>query len=106
MNEEKKIHIGKLIKEKLSERKITCAEFARQLCLDRSSVYNIFSKETLDVERLKTIGEILDFDFLSNYYQPKSRKHAMNASITLDDSTIRALQKGETIHLTLRLSKK
>jgi transcriptional regulator with XRE-family HTH domain len=60
-----KIHIGKLILEKLKERGISKSEFARKVNKSRQNVQDVFKRESLDTHLLAEIGEVLDFDFFS-----------------------------------------
>lgn len=58
------IHIGKLIREKMIERKCTVVSMARQLSCGRANVYKIFEKYSIDTELLMKISVTLDYDFL------------------------------------------
>jgi transcriptional regulator with XRE-family HTH domain len=60
-----KIHIGKLILEKLKERGISKSEFARKVNKSRQNVQDVFKRESVDTQLLAEIGEVLDFDFFS-----------------------------------------
>lgn len=59
-------HIGRAIRNKLKARRMTCAEFARRLNVERTTVYGIFENETIDVYRLIRISEILGYDFFKD----------------------------------------
>lgn len=105
MFKKNKKHIGQLIRARLKEKNMSCAEFARQLCIERSSVYSIFSKSSIDIERLQHISKILDTDFIKAYYSPLETDDS-GTSVLLDSSIISALEHGEEVLITLRLSKK
>ena len=64
----KNIYIGKLIEEKVKERHLTFAEFARMIHCARTSLYHIFNSKNIDVERLLLISKVLDYDFISEVY--------------------------------------
>ncbi len=64
----KNIYIGKLIEEKVKERHLTYAEFARMIHCARTSLYHIFNSKNIDVERLLLISKVLDYDFISEVY--------------------------------------
>lgn len=64
----KDIHIGQLIAARIKECGMTYARFARQLCIERTTVYNIIRSKSIDTERLMRIGRILDYDFLREIY--------------------------------------
>lgn len=65
----KDIYIGKLIQQKVDERHISYAEFARQIHCARTSLYHIFNSKNIDVERLLHISEVLQFDFIGEVYR-------------------------------------
>ncbi len=56
-------HIGKLIKEELERQERTVSWLARKLSCDRSNVYRIFQKQSIDTSVLKRISIILNHDF-------------------------------------------
>lgn len=59
------INIGNLIKDKVEERQISLADFAKALNCSRSSVYNMFSCHDISLMRLIEVGRVLDYDFIS-----------------------------------------
>lgn len=61
------IHIGRLIKEELHRQEHTVAWFARKLYCDRTNIYKIFQKQSLDTEVLMRISAILHYDFFRCY---------------------------------------
>jgi len=65
----KDIHIGSIIKQKIKENSLTIKEFAANLNLHSTSIYHIFKKETIDIERLKIISDVLGYDFINEIYQ-------------------------------------
>lgn len=61
------LHIGQLIKEELERQERTVSWFARKLYCDRSNVYKIFKRPTIDTELLLRISVILNHDFFGYY---------------------------------------
>ena len=59
------IHIGKLIKQRLAESKLSVSEFANAIHKTRTNVYDIFKRKNVDIDLLVTISEILHFDFIA-----------------------------------------
>lgn len=59
--------IGQLIKIELERQERTVSWFARKLCCDRSNVYKIFKRSTIDTELLLRISQILQHDFFEIY---------------------------------------
>ena len=64
----KNIHIGSIIKQKLAESSMTIKEFADSINCDRTTVYDIFKRKSIDIERLIKISEVLNFDFINEIY--------------------------------------
>ncbi|MDR1348999.1 MAG: helix-turn-helix domain-containing protein [Prevotellaceae bacterium] len=63
-----KVHIGKLIKQKVEQRSLSITEFAKLIHRSRSDVYYIYDCESIDIALLLQISDVLDFDFIENYY--------------------------------------
>lgn len=57
--------IGQLIKEELERQERPVSWFARKLYIDRSSVYRLFQKNSIDTALLKRISIILNKDFFA-----------------------------------------
>lgn len=60
------LHIGQLIKAAFNESGMSVSEFARQIHLERSTVYGIFERPSLDVVLLAKISLVLKHNFLSD----------------------------------------
>ena len=58
-------HIGQLIRQELRRQERSVAWFARQLSWDRSNIYRIFQKESIDTYLLVRISIILQYNFFS-----------------------------------------
>ena len=67
----KNIHIGYIIKKKVKERPITVTEFAEKIYCERTTVYDIFERKSIDSELLFRISETLNFDFYNEIYLNK-----------------------------------
>ena len=63
----KDVHIGKLIKLKLSESNLSIA-------------YDIFNRKSIDIDLLVTISEVLQFDFISYAYSNRSETSSPGTS--------------------------
>ena len=61
------IHIGSLIKAELAKQERTISWFARKLYCDRSNVYDIFKRKSIDTELLLRISLILKRNFFLLY---------------------------------------
>ena len=70
--------IGCLIKEELEKQERSITWFARKLSCDRSNVYRLFQKESIDTNLLVRISILLGKDFfsdLSDYVKEKEQLH-------------------------------
>lgn len=80
-----------MVKSVFDESGLSVAEFARRIHCERTNVYKIFNRRTIDVEMLVTISESLQHNFLEDVmkYYGISAKYSTNLSfnITLDDLT-------------------
>ena len=63
------LHIGHLIKSVFDESGMTISEFARQIHLERTTVYSIFERPTVDVLLLARISLVLKHNFLADVEQ-------------------------------------
>lgn len=61
------IHIGKVIEKVLRDQGKTVTWLARSLYCDRTNVYKIFQRESVDSEMLYRISKILSHDFFKYY---------------------------------------
>lgn len=71
-------HIGELIKEKFKEQERSVSWFARQLSCDRSNVYRIFQKSSIDTNVLARISIILHHNFFEDLATDISQKEELN----------------------------
>ena len=63
------LHIGQLIKAVFDESGMTVSEFARQIHLERSTIYGIFERPSIDSILLARISLVLKYNFLSDIEQ-------------------------------------
>ena len=68
MLEQERIHIGTLIRKKMKERGMSVSDFACSLHYERTNIYKIFKRNSIDIELLIRISEILKYDFLREVY--------------------------------------
>jgi plasmid maintenance system antidote protein VapI len=58
-------HLGKMLEQKLTEKRISKAELARQLNVNGGSINQYIGQSTLHAALLWKIGQILEFDFFA-----------------------------------------
>jgi hypothetical protein len=71
--------IGVLIKDELAAQERTVSWFARKLHTDRSNIYRLFQKNSVDTDLLSRISVVLNKNFfalLSEYYTEKNDTQA------------------------------
>ncbi len=64
----REINIGSIIREKLFERGMSIADFARAINCHRTNVYDLFARRSVNIELLLKISQVLDYDFILNVY--------------------------------------
>ena len=64
----KNIQLGSIIKQKFQETSITVEEFAEKINCERTTVYDVFKRKSVDSELLIKISEALNFDFYNEIY--------------------------------------
>lgn len=67
MENQQEIHIGSIIKTELDRQGRKPQWFAAQLNFERTNIYNIFRRKSIDTALLLRISQILQFDFFSFY---------------------------------------
>lgn len=70
-----KIDIGKKIKEKFLESNLTINEFSELLNCERTNIYRIFQRKSVDTELLCKISKILEFNFMDYYLKNEKIKN-------------------------------
>lgn len=89
MNNNGNLHIGHLIKSVFDASGITVSEFARRIYCERTNVYKIFNRRSIDVELLVKISEILNHNFLAdvmNHHGFETKTvNKLSLNITFDD---------------------
>lgn len=61
------IHIGNIIKKHFDAQENSVSWFAKELCCDRTNIYSIFKRESIDTALLEKISIILKHDFFKYY---------------------------------------
>lgn len=68
------IHIGHLIETELRRQERSVSWFARKLCCERTNVYSIFRRRSVDTDLLLRISQILKHDFFTVYREEINRQ--------------------------------
>ena len=73
------VHIGQLIEEELHKQERSVTWFAKKLCYERTNVYSIFKRESIDTALLVRISQILHHNFFI-YYNEEITKRDFNST--------------------------
>lgn len=66
--------IGQLIEERVKKSSLDVTEFAKKINKERSNVYDIFKRDSIDTALLKKIGQVLGYDFFQDLLEPETIK--------------------------------
>lgn len=66
--------IGQIIKERVKAQNVNVTEFAKNIGMERTNVYDIFERESIDTGLLKKIGHELHYDFFQELLDPETVK--------------------------------
>jgi len=83
-----KIHIGSLIKTELERQERTVSWFARKLSCDRSNIYKLFKRSTIDTGLLLKVSAVLHYNFFDLY--------KAEASGIIGDKSVDTLASGKS----------
>lgn len=67
----KELHIGKMIQEELGRQGRTVVWLAKEIYCEKSNVYKLFKRKSIDFEQLLKISEVLNHNFLSDCYEER-----------------------------------
>jgi hypothetical protein len=62
-----KLPVGRLIKERMESDGHSVAWLAKRMYCDRSNIYKIFQKQSLDTETLFLVSRVMKVDFFAYY---------------------------------------
>lgn len=79
----KEVHIGKAIKERLDELKMTKTEFGRLIGVPQQHVNRIFERETIETKKLLKICRALEFNFFALFCQFPTNISAYLSAVAL-----------------------
>lgn len=67
----KEFHIGKMIQDELSRQGRTVVWLAKEIYCEKSNVYKLFKRKSIDFEQLLKISEVLNHNFLNDCYEER-----------------------------------
>ena len=95
------VHIGQLVKSVFEESGMSVSELARQLRCERTNVYTIFKRRTIDVELLAMLSKILNHNFLDDamklYGLTATFSPKLNICISFDNFSAEKMERLEEV---------
>ena len=81
--------IGQLIKDRVKAENLKVTDFAKMIGAERTNVYDIFKRSSIDTELLKKIGQVLHHDFFQDLLESETVKeivlrHAMTNKVYVE----------------------
>ena len=64
--EDSNIHIGSMIRHELRAQGRSVAWLSRTICLERSTIYKLFERDTIDLKLLMHLSVLLKHDFFAD----------------------------------------
>ena len=65
----KDIHVGALIHAELKKQGRTVSWLATQIYCEKSNIYKLFNRKSIDLEQLMKISEVLHYNFLRDCFE-------------------------------------
>ena len=65
----KDVHIGSLIHEELMRQGRTVNWFAKEIFCEKSNIYKMFKRKSIDLAQLMKVSEVLDHNFLIDCFE-------------------------------------
>lgn len=72
------IHIGQIIEKVIHNQERSITWFSKKLYCDRTNVYSIFKRQSIDTELLLRISRILNHNFFNYYSEEFTNEHDEN----------------------------
>lgn len=86
------IHIGQIIKEKVTEKRLSQEALGKMINTTKQNVGNIYKRRSIDTQLLLKLCIVLEFNFFEVYYSEEPLKSMRNKELEAFNSEIRALQ--------------
>ena len=65
----KDVHVGKMVHDELRRQGRTVNWLAEQIYCEKSNIYKLFRRKSIDLVQLIKISEVLDHNFLRDCYE-------------------------------------
>ncbi|MCL2328289.1 MAG: helix-turn-helix domain-containing protein [Bacteroidetes bacterium] len=88
---QKNNHMGQMIKKAVEERKMPVSDFAKAIHCSRTNVYSIFERESIHIERLTQIINVLKLNVSDFIMTDKNKPQKCVAIIEIDSENLERL---------------
>lgn len=65
----KDVHVGNMIHDEMLHQGRTVAWLAKAIYCEKSNIYKLFNRKSIDLDQLIQISEVLDHNFLRDCYE-------------------------------------
>ncbi|HEY0679630.1 MAG TPA: hypothetical protein VGD17_15200 [Chitinophagaceae bacterium] len=86
------IHIGQLIKEKVTEKRLSQEALGKMINTTKQNVGNIYKRRSIDTQLLLKLCIVLEYNFFEAFYSEEPLKTMRKKEIDAINSEISALQ--------------
>ena len=86
------IHIGQLIKEKVTEKRLSQEALGKMINTTKQNVGNIYKRRSIDTQLLLKLCTVLEFDFFEAFYTEEPLKSMRKKEIDAFNAEVSALQ--------------
>ena len=67
----KELHIGNMIQQEMEKQGRTVAWLAKSIYCEKSNIYKLFRRDSISVDQLMRISEVMGHDFLADCYESR-----------------------------------
>lgn len=83
---------GEIVEHVIRRNNISISELSRRLRVSRRSIYNWFTQKNLSYDIILQIGEVLDYDFSSDFPDKLNSRRSNTSQVYHGDFQINELQ--------------
>ena len=86
------IHIGQIIKERVTEKRLSQEALGKMINTTKQNVGNIYKRRSIDTQLLLKLCVVLEYNFFEVYYSEEPLKTMRQKEIEAFNNEIRVLQ--------------
>lgn len=95
----KDVHIGSVVRKIFEEKQMTIVSFARELGCDRTCIYSLFDKKSIDTDQLIRVSKVLNHNFLLEYFDEKEVSTEYILLVEVNKSKIEELRVDSSVRI-------